>query len=336
MFQPVTMLPSTTTDARRVFMVLSPRSLVYARYALQSLFRNALETIDLHLITDSAEDKDLLLEEMTLHQPASPHRWTIHTKDELNDLEAARFTPHRNLRYFRKGHPCWRKITDPLLLSNGNEEIVVLDPDLYFPNRFSFEQTPDRGLLLMWQKPTCLLPAPIVQTALLRNIGLAHHVDIGVSQWRADADLSWLDWLVGALGLEDYPKVEFFMHVEAIVWAAIAMRVGGGYLSPELWHCWRRSQPVRLLRKLGVPGYRLIKNEPFSAIKCFHATAESKYWVEAAERRGWLECGNTRNEPAKTLPFVELTSGIFQRDQALKSWVRKSGYYRLFPFGSLR
>jgi hypothetical protein len=317
-------------------MVLSPRSLVYARYALQSLFKNAQEIIDLHLITDSAQDKDLLIEEMTLHQRAHPHRWTVHTREELNDREAASFTPYPNLHVFRKGHPCWRKITDPLLLSEGNEEIIVLDPDLYFPNRFSFERTQDQGLLLMWQKPTCLLPAPIVEAALRRNIGLAHHVDIGVSQWRADADLNWLDWLLGRLGLEDYPGANFYMHIEAIVWAAIAMRVGGGYLCPELWHCWRRSHWARLLRKLRVPGPQVIRYEPFTTIKCFHATAESKYWVQAAQQRGWLDSDNVLNESARILPFVELTSGVFQRDQAIKSWVKKSGYYHVFPSGGLR
>jgi hypothetical protein len=48
-------------------------------------------------------------------------------------------------------------ITDPLLLSCEDGEMVVLDPDIYFPNKFCFEATLNQGLLLMWQKPNCLL-----------------------------------------------------------------------------------------------------------------------------------------------------------------------------------
>jgi hypothetical protein len=327
---------SKTSPSRRVFMVLSPRSLVYARCALKSLLRNAVETLHLHLITDSALDKDLLFEEMSTHQRASGHRWTIHAKEELLDREAAVFAAYPNLRSFRNGHPCWRKIADPLLLSKADEEIIVLDPDLYFPNRFRFERTLNHGLLLMWQKPTCLLPSAIVETALRRRVALAHHVDIGVAHWRADVDLSWLDWLLVKLGLGDYPQAEFFMHIEAIVWAAIAMRAGGGYLSPVHWHCWRRSQRARLLRKLGVPGPQLIRYEPFSTIKCFHATAESKYWLQEAEHRGWLDSDRELDEPGPVLPFVELTTSVFRRDQAIKSWVKRSGYYHVFPSGGLR
>jgi hypothetical protein len=317
-------------------MVLSPRSLVYAKYALESLLRNALETLDLYLITDSASDKDRLMEEMTVRQNASRHRWTVHTKEELDEREAGVFGRHPHLRIFRNGHPCWRKITDPLLLSTADEEMVVLDPDLYFPNRFTFEATPAQGLLLMWQRPSCLFPAGIVETALRSNVALAHHVDIGVAHWRAGADLDWLDWLVARLNLAEFPQAHLYMHVEAIVWAAIAMRVGGGYLTPDHWHCWLRSQKVRLLRKMGVPGPRLIRNEPFTTIKCFHATAESKYWLEGALQEGWLNSANTVDRQGTILPFVEWTSSHFRRDQAIKLWVRKSGYYHLFPSGGLQ
>ena len=49
-------------------------------------------------------------------------------------------------------------MTDPLLLSRPGEEMLLLDPDLYFPNRFLFEATPSNGLSLMWQRPN--LPPP--------------------------------------------------------------------------------------------------------------------------------------------------------------------------------
>jgi hypothetical protein len=328
------MIPHTTAHARRVFMVLSPRSLVYARYALRSLLSNSLEPLDLHLITDSASDKDTLLQETAGYRYTSTHHCSIFAQSELDDQEARMFGAHPKLRLFRQGHPCWRKITDPLLLSSGEEEIVVLDPDLYFPNRFCFEATPERGLLLMWQKPNCLFPASVVDAALRNRIALAHQVDIGVAHWRASADLDWLEWLIQKLGITDDPSAKFAMHIEAIIWAAIAMRAGGGYLPSDHWHCWRRSQRVRLLRKLGVAGPQLLRNESFSSMKCFHAGGEAKYWLQAAKQGAWLDANGVLDQPGKIRPFVELTAGIYRRDQAMKSGLKKSGYYSLFPSGA--
>jgi hypothetical protein len=76
----------------------------------------------------------------------------------------------------------------------------------------------------MWQRPNCLFPPSVVRTAIACQIRLAHHVDIGVAHWRPSADLDWLDWLVGRLGGAALPRM---MHAEAIVWAALAMRVDG-------------------------------------------------------------------------------------------------------------
>jgi hypothetical protein len=328
-------MASKTELARRVFMILSPRTLNYARGALKSLLTNSLEPIHLHLVTDSNSDKQLLSEEVGGYTFPSCHRCKIFSEEDLDDHESRIYGLYPNLRAFRNGHPCWRKITDPLLLSGGDEEIVVLDPDLYFPNKFRFEPTPDRGLLLMWQKPNCLLPAATVDAAIGRGIPLAHHVDIGVAHWRAHVDLDWLEWLLAQLGLESHPGVRFSMHVEAIVWAAIAMHSGGGYLPAEHWRCWRRSQRIRLLRKLHVPGPQLLRHEPFSTIKCFHAGGEAKHWLEAARRRGWLDSDRVLDLPGTVLPFVELTPRAYHREQAFKSWLRRFGYYNLFPSGAL-
>jgi hypothetical protein len=328
------MMAENTANARRVFMVLSPRSLGYARYALQSLLRNSLEPLYLFLVTDSTSDKERLLEETAPYTNA--HQCTAVAGSELDDQEAQTFKAHPNLRLFRHGHPCWRKITDPLLMSSGEEEIIVLDPDLYFPNRFCFEKTPDRGLLLMWQKPSCLFPAEVVDTALRGGISLAHHVDIGVAHWRAGADLDWIEWLLQRLGIAENSSAKFFMHIEAIVWAAIAMREGGGYLPPEQWHCWRRSQRNRVLRKLGVAGPQLLRHEPFSEMKCFHAGGEAKYWLQEAKERGWLDTDGVLDQPGEPRPFVELTARAYQRNQAMKSWLRRFGYYSLFPSGAFQ
>jgi hypothetical protein len=126
------------------------------------------------------------------------------------------------------------------------------------------------------------------------------------------------------------------MHIEAIVWAAIAMRFGGGYLPPEHWHCWRRSHRVGLLRKLRVPGYQLLRPEPFSRIKCFHAGGEAKYWRQQAAERTWMDSDRVLDQPGAVLPFVELTAGTYRRDQALKLWLRRFGYCSLFPCGAWR
>jgi hypothetical protein len=326
--------PKSATT-RRIFMILSPRSLVYARYALQSLLNNSLEPLHLHLVTDSASDKRILLDEIADYSYPNMHRCSVFAKGELDDREAETFAGYPNLRLFRQGHPCWRKITDPLLMSSGEEEIVVLDPDLYFPNRFRFEATPDRGILLMWQRPNCLFPAGIVDAALRSRIALAHHVDIGVAHWRANPDLDWLEWLVQKLGIADDPNARFAMHIEAIVWAAIAMREGGGYLPPDQWHCWRRSQRTRVLRRLGVSGPQLIRHEPFSRMKCFHAGGEAKYWLQGAKQRAWLDSDELLDKPGVIRPFVELTPRAYRRDQALKACLKRFGYYSLFPSGAL-
>ncbi len=61
------------------------------------------------------------------------------------------------------------------------ESLVLLDPDLYLPNRFQFEEPPQSAVLLMWQRPNCLYPPHIVRTAMSKGIRMAHHVDIGVA-----------------------------------------------------------------------------------------------------------------------------------------------------------
>ena len=151
---------------RRLFMVLSPRSLPYAILALKSLFQNSIEAFHLSLITDSNDDKRSLAATLAsgMGLGKNHHTSTVYSASDLDDRERDRFSKLTHLRNFRRGHPCWRKITDPLLLSADKEEMILLDPDLYFPNRFRFDPTPDRGVLLMWQKPSCLWPPEVVET----------------------------------------------------------------------------------------------------------------------------------------------------------------------------
>lgn len=312
---------------RQVYMVLSPRSLPYARAGIASLLENNVEPMHLHLITDSANDAAELEEAVHSLAPDERHAWSVTPEEALNDAESTTFAGLANLRRFRHGHPCWRKVTDPLLLSTPGEELVLLDPDVYFPNRFRFETTPQTGLCLMWQQPNCLLPPAVVRAAMAARIRLARHVDIGVSHWRAGSDLEWIDWMLGKLGGDGLPRM---MHVEAIVWAAIAMREGGGYLDPALWVCWHRTQGKRVRQKLGRGGERLLASEPWATMKCFHAGGEAKWWVPGAmalrenrEPEDVLQAG-------RLTPFVELTPGRYACEQGLKSALRKTGYYRLF------
>ena len=307
-------------------MVLSPRSLAYARCALESLFAHSAEPLHLSLITDSDEDKKLLEDAVEEIQPAPQHRWSVTAEGELADAEARVFAGLPNLRAFRSGHPCWRKVTDPLLLSEPNEEMILLDPDLYFPNHFRFEETPKSGLLLMWQQPNCLLPPEVVRAAIAQNIALARHVDIGVSHWRAGNDLAWLDWLIGKLGGASLPRM---MHVEAIVWSAIAMRAGGGYLDPSRWVCWRRTQTKRARLKLGANGKSILESEQWPAMKCFHAGGEAKWWLpEFITTQD--EASASVVEYSPTQPFIELTPGRYFFEQRAKGLLRGLGYYRAF------
>jgi hypothetical protein len=308
-------------------MVLSPRSLPYAHHALESLLRNSFEALNLHLITDSDDDKQVLTQELIALQPDARHRWSVTAESELTDREADLFASYPHLRAFRRGHPCWRKVTDPMLLSEPGAELVLLDPDLYFPNVFRFEETPATGLLLMWQKPNCLLPPAVVSAAIEAKITLAHHVDIGVSYWRAGRDLEWIDWLIGRLGGASLPRI---MHIEAIVWSAIAMREGGGYLDPMLWSCWQRTQQKRILRKFGVGGVRILRAEHWADIKCFHAGGEAKWWLPDAKAARMLDPGRKLLEAGCVMPFVELTPAQYGREQSAKQMLRRLGYYRLF------
>lgn len=315
---------------RRVFVIVSPSSLGYFHICLESLLGSCDEPLHLHLITDSDADRERLIEEITVRQnpdaSRAGHLWNVFAEDELADREATIFGSLPNLRAFRHGHPCWRKVTDPLLLSEDGEEMVLLDPDVFFPNRFRFETTPVGEVLLMWQRPNCLYPPEVVRAVLKEGIALAHHVDIGVGGWRAPVDLEWLDWLLGRIGVAGAPRVA---HIEAIVWAAIAMRIGGGYLNPGFWHCWHRGQIWRALRILGVPGVRILRGESFASMKCFHAGGEAKDWLVALKESGLLDHRGDRTQAGTILPFEQLHPASYYRELWIKDWLGRLGYYSL-------
>lgn len=316
---------------RRVFCVLSARALPYARRAITSLFAHSSESLSVVLITDTELDKQEIFDAVSSIGVSGKHRWSVHSQAEADDRAQAAFTRYPNLRSFRLGHPCWRKLTDPILFSDAGDEMIILDPDLYFPNYFTFEQTPKEGLLLMWQPPSCLLPHEVVMSAYDASIRLAHHVDIGVAQLRNGLDLDWFDWLILNLGGGNIPRV---MHVEAIVWAALAMRVGGGYLDPDYWYCWRYRQWKRVALRLGMPGIGLLKFEKLESVKCFHASGIAKWWVDEACQRQIFHMPRSVVAPSIPMPFEELTLTEYESDQRLKRLIRRLGYYKIMSTGA--
>ncbi len=322
----MTSAPPASGARRGVYCVLSARSLPYADKAMESLVANSLDDIDLTLITDSDNDKTALVAAMEKLDVPKRHTWRVCAQVEADDLASTALARHPHIAAFRFGHPCWRKITDPLLFAPPGAEMIILDPDLYFPNRFRFEPTPVTGLLLMHQPPSCLLPHDVVIRAYDEGIKLAHHVDIGVAQARNNFDLDWLDGLIDSLGGKALPRA---MHIEAIVWAALAMREGGGYLDPEHWHCWRNSQWKRLALRLGTSGRTVLRVEHFERMKCFHGGGVAKWWVPEALKAGDLPPPAQVLESRTPMPFVELTRQGYESTQRLKAWARKAGYYRL-------
>jgi hypothetical protein len=316
--------------SRRLFMVLSPRSLAYARLALRSLYQKCDERFEIYLITDSEEDKRILtreVEQMESYGIKAGNTWKVTSASDVDEREDEVFGRYEQIRNFRRGHPCWRKITDPILLSDHGDEMIVLDPDIYFPNRFRFEPTPNAGVYLMWQKPSCLLPPEVVEAAIEARIPLAHHTDIGVAQWRLPIDLDWLNWLIEKLGSSPLPRS---MHVESIVWAALAMRLGGGYLNRRQWLCWQRSQYKRFRLKVGSTGVSILMQEDFSKMKCFHAGGEAKWWLESAHQSGLLEGNQCITASLGFDRFVELKPLHYRSIQKGKNLLRRLGYYSFF------
>lgn len=311
-------------NIRKVFLILSPKSLPYSVKCLESLLLNSLEPLDIKLITDSANDKQTLSDFLAEIDNPLAHKWQVVDKNDSDERANEQFKSFKNLQAFSNGHPCWRKITDPLLFANDGEEMIILDPDLYFPNKFTFEPTPENSILLMWQPPSCLQPLESVQAAFQASVKLAHHVDIGVAQWRKPVDLAWLDWFLGKLGGENIPRI---MFVEAIVWSALAMKMGGGYLDPRRWHCYHNSHWKRILIKSGFPMTRVLQMENLREAKCLHATGPCKWWIKEASEKGMLKGGNTLDQPCNILPLVEFTPGRYKLEQDLKGFLRKIGYY---------
>ena len=317
---------STDTKPRQVFIVLSASALPYAEKGIESLTKNVMEPITLTLLTDDESDKTKINDALNALSLDARHTWQVFSQADADLRAETQFKDYPNIARFRMGHPCWRKITDPLLFSEPDAEIIVLDPDLYFPNFFKFEATPAKGIYLMWQPPSCLLPHETVMRAYNNGIKLAHHVDIGVAQLRNNLDMQWLDQLVLKLGGANIPRV---MHVEAIVWAALAMKVGGGYYDPSHWYCWQYRQWKRLLLKLGVSGTRMLAMENIKNVKCFHASGIAKWWVKDACEKNLFPKPKDVTGFLPIQPYEDMPLAVYEKDQWIKGLARKLGYYAI-------
>ena len=302
---------------------LGASSLPYGSLCIRSLAENLDGDEAIHLLTDSLEDQVRLQRAF-----AGLTRIKVQVSDELWEDDGNPMRRYAGLETLRKGHPCWRKLTDPMLLARDGDEVVIVDPDVYFPRRFSFEKVGDGTLRLMWQKPNCLLPFSVVQTAFTKGIAMADHVDIGVAQYRSPLDLEWLNWLVESLG--EMPRV---MHVEAILWSCLAMRMGGGYLNSDRWCCWADTQWKRLLKKVGATPARMLSAEDFRSCLAFHAGGTAKTWLaapgtgESLKRLAGLPGGKPQGA-ATVWPFVPFTEQKFEWLRKRGRILKTKGYYR--------
>jgi hypothetical protein len=317
-----------TVDRRHVYCVLSPRALPYASLCLRSLLNNATEPLSLTLITDSPEDKATLSEAMEQIAPDPRQTWEIFDGVEADDRAASRFAGFPHVLQFRKGNPCWRKITDPPLFAGDGQEMIILDPDVYFPNPFRFEETPRQGLLLMWQPTNCLFPPEVVRRAFQVGIRMADNVDIGVCHIANSLEWGWLDRLIEQLGGRDLPS--WTMHIEPIVWAALGMRVGGGYLDPRAWFCWHNTVWKRVrARRLGTSGVTILRGEPIQGIKCFHAGGLAKWWLADAVQCGLFALGEPQVQTYAPLSFHEYSRRRFETKQFVRAAAQVLGIRRI-------
>lgn len=307
-----------------VVISLAASSLPYASLCIRSLAANLDGDESIHLVTDTPADVEKL--EQALE---GSRRIKVFLSDRLWEDNSNPMRKYAGLEKLRMGHPCWRKLTDPMLLARDADEVVVVDPDVYFPRRFSFEKVGDGTLRLMWQKPNCLLPHSVVRTAFAKGIAMADHVDIGVAQYRSPLDLEWLDWLVGSLG--ELPRV---MHVEAILWSCLAMRMGGGYLNSDQWYCWANTQWKRALKKAGAAPERMLKSEDFRSCLAFHAGGTAKTWFAIPEAEEMLKQlaelpGGKLPSTSTVQPFVPFTKEKFDWLRTRTRVLNAIGYYKL-------
>ncbi len=312
---------------RKIYYVLGKGSLPYAERCIASLVRSTRETLSVMILTDSPEDAVLVGE--AIEPLFAKTRHSLRVVDEVEARARADFyyADFPAIRRFREGHPCWRKITDPQMYAEWGEEVIILDPDVYFPNPFTFEPAPEFGIALMWQRPNCLLPEAVVRRAFNLAIPMADHTDIGVCQYYSPLNLFLLEDMLERLSSEPLPRS---MHIESIVWAALAARSGGGHFLPQVWQCYANTLRSRVARRLGRRGVESLRRLDFKYVKAFHAGGIAKHWLVEAEQAGVL--APRRDNLAET-PLVRYTAysrSKFERKFFLRRLAAKTGLSRLW------
>ncbi|MBB5687447.1 hypothetical protein [Sphingobium boeckii] len=305
---------------------MGARSLSYARSCLASLIRNGAEPIRLVIITDGPDNVSAIDEALKSIDPERESLWEVHGKAEADRRAEAYFADYPAIREFRNGHPCWRKVTDPALFSAPGAEMIIIDPDVYFPNRFAFEPTPETGILLMWQRPNCLLPEDVVRTAFEAGVTMADHTDIGVCQTRA-VDWDYLEEMLGQIGGANLPAHS--MHVESIVWAALALKQGGAHLNPEAWRCFDNGLASRLARKAGKSGVAVLKDIDLSTAKCLHAGGVAKTWLVDAEKAGLFSQPRDLSAKSDGRGYEIYPRAKFERKFRIRRLAGRLGFYKL-------
>ena len=306
-----------------VVCVASARSLSYASVCLESLLQRCLDTVRLVLIVDDSADRD------AFHAAADawryPKRHAIEfrlvTETGIGSGDPLGKYPH--VRSLQQGHPCWRKNVDPFLVSD-REEVVIIDPDVYFLRTFRFPISSEHAIRLMWQRPNCLHPPAAVDDAFASGASLADHTDIGVAIVSKQIDWEWLDWFLSHLSLQQYRS---YMHIESIVWAALAMRHGGGYLDPARWVCYQHNWSAKIRTRLG--GNFHFQMPQLDLAVALHAGGVAKHVFLDVIRQQRLGPGNELLNPADEycMPFEAFTATKWR-------WKKRRLYVqRSFGFG---
>src|SRR5262249_36930747 len=108
-----------------VVISLPASSLPYASLCIRSLAENLDGDDAIHLLTDTPRDQEQLQQAF-----ADLKRIKVHVSDELWEDGGNPMRKYAGLEKLRKGHPCWRKLTDPMLLAPEGYELVIVDPDV--------------------------------------------------------------------------------------------------------------------------------------------------------------------------------------------------------------
>ena len=115
----------------------------------------------------------------------------------------------------------------------------------------------------------------------------------------------------------------------------------------QAWLCaWEEATSTRVLGCVGTElnsnescenwervDLEILKGEPWADIKCFHAGGEAKWWLSEAKTNGYLDLDGVQDRASGIIPFIELTPDMFARIERRRAWLRRVGYYSLFPHG---